>query len=188
MGTGNAMIVLLFFSFLLSLTVSLGALVTVYWDRGVPFPPIWEAVLDPMSLSLIALPFIFVTWLLAWHFRRSWLVALGMLLTIAPAVAGIYLELPATPLVVAVIGALTTSDLASFHERLAQSAKDDNVTVLARKHLLWAVLFVIIATGLGVGSLNRTLRLTFEWVVVLVLLGILGVAQLIRWLRREGME
>lgn len=186
MGTGNTMIVLPFF--LLSLLISLGALAIALCERVLPFPPPWEAILDPLSLSLMALPFILILWLCAWHFHRAWLAALAMLLTIVPAVVGIYLELPSTPLVVSVIGALTAWDLASFHERLAQSTKDDNVPMLAGKHLLWVMLFVMTATGLGVGSLNWSLRLTFEWVIVLVLLGIWGVAQLIRWLQRGGAE
>jgi len=183
---------MIFFFFLIGVLTSLGTLAYEYWSYVIPMPELWSSLWtmdwDVLSLSLMVLPIAFVVWLISWFYPRSWLSAIALILTTFPAAVGIYAEFPPTLLIVSVIGALVAWDMASFNERLAQAASDDNVPVLVRRHLLWVSGFVLFSVALGIGALNWRLSLTFEWVAVLVILGIWGVAQLIKWLRRGGAE
>jgi len=89
------------------------------------------------------------------------------------------------------LGGLMAWDLTDFMRRLRFAAGQgtpkqyDELKSLERRHL--ARLTVIALAGLLLASMAMLVRLefTFEWVVLLTLVTVLGVTQLVAWLRRR---
>ena len=82
------------------------------------------------------------------------------------------------------IFALFAWDMAEFRQRLILMAQDDNTRGIERRHILRISLLALI--GLGLASITMLVRVqfTFEWGVLLVVVALLGLGQLVAWLKR----
>lgn len=82
------------------------------------------------------------------------------------------------------IFALFAWDMFDFRQRLRLMAKDDDSRGLERRHLLRISLLALL--GLFLASITMLVRVqfTFEWGVLLVFVILLGLGQLVGWLKR----
>ncbi len=123
---------------------------------------------------------------LAGHWRRwPWSASFGLILFVTLAAWGVFLELPAGWLLLAVITTLAAWDLAYFSWRLEQVPSTADPAGLLRAHLSRLAL----ATGLGLILGGLALQLHFElslgWALLLGLLILLGLSRAVRTIRRR---
>jgi hypothetical protein len=142
-----------------------------------------EVGLAVQTRWLVVLGFV---WIFAQAQRWRWFASLGLLVSVAAAAYGLWLELSAGWMLAGAIGALFAWDLTEFDRRVIQAAREDDVPGLERRHLI-RLTFVAGAGFLFslVGMLVR-LQFSFEWAGFLAILAALGVTQLVAWMRREG--
>jgi hypothetical protein len=60
----------------------------------------------------------------------------------------------------------------------------DDLRALERRHLTRLTIVTVIGVLLASIAMLVRLEFTFEWVMLLTLVGVLGVTQLVSWLRR----
>jgi hypothetical protein len=127
-----------------------------------------------------------VIWLTAEWRRWRWVRGLGLFVYVGFAAYGLWIGLPASRMVIGVLGALLAWDLGDFRERLRRASPTDDRRGLELRHL--GRLVIVAAAGLLLAGLTAVLRvrLTFEVVTLLVVLTALGLAQLVRWLGQRG--
>jgi hypothetical protein len=131
-------------------------------------------------------------WIFAGWRCWTWFSSLGILSLVALAGFGLWVELPPGWMLSGALGGLLAWDLSDFMRRLRFAAGQgtpkqyDELKSLERRHL--ARLTVIALAGLLLASIAMLVRLefTFEWVVLLTLVTVLGATQLVAWLRRRG--
>jgi hypothetical protein len=126
-------------------------------------------------------------WLFAGWQRWSWFSVIGLLLTVAAAAFGLWYGFSTGWMLAGAIGGLLAWDLSDFrrHTRFALDIAD--LPELERRHL--ARVTIVTLLGLGLASISMAVRVefTFEWIMLLTVVAVLGVMQLVGWLlKREG--
>ncbi len=124
-----------------------------------------------------------VAWLVAVWRGWGWFAWVGMTLNTLAAGFGVLLDLPLAWLLGVVVSGLVAWDLTNFHHQLRFVEREDLVQ-MERSHTGRLGLFLGIALLLGAGAIAFQVSLTFEWVALLVLLGIWGVSRMVKWLRK----
>jgi hypothetical protein len=164
---------MIWFAFLLCLSVGLGSLAWSYAGAG------------QGTVVLVLLPF-GVVWIYAVWRRWIWVSILGIFLTLSLAAYGLWIDLSTGWMVAGALGGLMAWDLADFMRRLRNVSRTEDVAALGRRHL--ARLTIVAVLGLLLSSIAMLVRLefTFEWMVLLTLIAVLGISQMIAWLRRGG--
>lgn len=123
-------------------------------------------------------------WLLvAWR-KWNWFSSIALLVYIVVAVLGLWFEFSSTLMFAGGMLALFAWDVSDFRRRLNLSAKDDDVRRLEGHHLLQISLLALLGFMLASITLAVRVQFTFEWVAVFVIFALLGLGQLVRWLRR----
>jgi hypothetical protein len=137
---------------------------------------------DPVSRALLIFG---AAWLLSQWRGWDWFSSLGLFLAVLAAGLGLWIELDAGWMVTGVLFALLAWDLTGFRRRLRFITIEDDLRGLERRHL--ARLSLLTLGSLLLTSLAMILRLqfTFEWGALLVILIVLGLAQLVTWMRRQ---
>jgi len=74
--------------------------------------------------------------------------------------------------------------MAEFRQRLILMAQDDNTRGIERRHILRISLLALIGLGLASVTMLVRVQFTFEWGVLLVIVALLGLGQLVGWLKR----
>ncbi len=123
-------------------------------------------------------------WLIAVWRRWRWFAYLGLAFNLFAAVLGLWL-LNFSPgwMFAGAIGGLLAFDLTDFRYRLRFSASDEERHIVERRHLPRITLLAIL--GMILASLTMLIKkqFTFEWVWLLVIVGVFGIIQLVVWLR-----
>jgi len=161
------------FAFVFSVLMSAGSLAYAYNTAGF-------VMLARYVLVFAAL------WLFAGWKRWTWFSAIVLLLSLALAGFGLWVELSPGWMISGALGGLLAWDLTAFMRRLRFAARTDDLRGLERRHL--ARLTIVALAGVFLASIAMLVRLefTFEWVVLLTLIAGLGITQLVSWLRRGG--
>jgi hypothetical protein len=75
-------------------------------------------------------------------------------------------------------------DMTDFRQRLISMAKDDNTRGIERRHLLRISLLTLLGLFLASVTMLVRMQFTFEWSALLVIVTLLGLGQLVGWLKR----
>ena len=82
------------------------------------------------------------------------------------------------------IFALFAWDMTDFRQRLRGMANDNETRGLERRHLARISLLAFIGLGLASIAMLVRVQFTFEWSALLVIVALLGLGQLVGWLKR----
>lgn len=161
------------FAFVFSVLMGVGALAWGYILVGLSFVVRWMLLFGAI-------------WLVAGWKRWSWFSAIGMFLAVSASAFGLWYGFSTGWMLAGAIGGLLAWDLTEFRRRLLFAARTDDRRALEFRHL--ARLTIVTLIGLGLASLSMIMRVefTFEWVMLLTLVAVLGITQLVAWLRRRG--
>ena len=162
---------MILFAFLFSVLMSASSLAYAYNTVGF------------VMLARYALVF-GALWLYAGWKRWTWFSAIGLLLSLALAGYGLWIELSPGWMISGALGGLLAWDLTEFMRRLRFAARTDDLRGLERRHLARVTIVALIGVALASIPMLVRLEFTFEWVVLLTLIAALGVTQLVAWLRR----
>lgn len=160
-----------FFAFVISVLMGVGSLAYAY--AGVN--------LDLVGRVLLALG---ALWLFAGWKRWTWFSPVAFVLLVVLAGFGLWIELSPGWMIAGAIGGLLAWDLTEFIRRMDGAFATDDLRGMQRRHL--ARLTIVALIGLLLASISMLVRLEFtlEWMMLLALVGVLGVTQLVAWLRR----
>jgi hypothetical protein len=146
----------------------------------------WEFAnlgLNPISLWL----FIFgIVWLFALWRGWDWFSSLGLFVAVFAAAIGLWFEFNTEWMIAGAIFALFAWDITEFRRRLRYIAADDDLRGVERRHIARISIVILAGLFLVTCALFLQLHFTFEWGVLLVVVVLLGLAQLAAWFRRES--
>ena len=123
-------------------------------------------------------------WLFAIWRKWNWYSSIALLISIVVTALGLWFEFNSNWMLAGGMLALFAWDVSDFRRRLNLSAKDDDTRGLERHHLIRISLLVLFGFMLASITLSVRVQFTFEWVAVFVIFALLGLGQLVRWLRR----
>ena len=161
-----------FFAFVISVLMSVGSLAFAYYGAG----------LEQVAQGILILG---ALWLFAGWRRWTWFSVIGILFSVTLAGFGLWIELSSGWLIAGALGGLLAWDLSDFMRRLRFAHAMDDKRTLERRHLTRVTIVAVV--GLALASIAMLVRLefTFEWMVLVTLVAVLGVTQLVSWLRRR---
>jgi hypothetical protein len=159
-----------YFFFVISVLMGVGSLAYAY------------AVVVPISRGLLVLG---ALWLFAGRRCWTWFSTIMLLLLVTLAGIGLWFGLSPGWMISGALGGLMAWDLTDFMRRLRFAPLMDDTRELERRHL--TRLTIVALAGAFLASIAMLVRLefTFEWVMLLTLVAVLGVTQLVAWLRRS---
>jgi len=160
-----------FFAFVIGVVMGVGSLVYAY--SGVGF--------DGLMRGLLVLG---ALWLFAGWKRWTWFSTFAILLVVALAGFGLWIALSPGWMIAGALGGLLAWDLSDFMRRLQFVHFTDDKRGLERRHLIRVTIVAMIGMLLASISILVRLEFTLEWMMLLALVGVLGVTQLVAWLRR----
>ena len=162
-----------YFAFVISVLVGVGSLTYAYAGTG----------LDGLVRGLLVLG---AFWLFAGWKRWIWFSIIAILVTVALAGFGLWIELSPGWMIAGALGGLLAWDLSDFMRRLHFAHITDDKRALERRHLTRVTIVALVGMLLATISILVRLEFTLEWMMLLALVGALGVTQLVAWLRRRG--
>jgi hypothetical protein len=159
-----------YFVFVISVLMGVGSLAYAY------------AVVVPLSRGLLILG---VIWLFAGRRCWTWFSTIMLLLLVTLAGIGLWFGLSPGWMISGALGGLMAWDLTDFMRRLRFAPLMEDTRELERRHL--TRLTIVALAGVFLASIAILVRLefTFEWVMLLTLVAVLGVTQVVAWLRRD---
>jgi len=160
-----------YFVFVVSVIVGVGSLVYAYADIG----------LDIVVRGLLILG---VFWLFAGWKRWTWFSVIAILLVVALAGFGLWIALSPGWMIAGALGGLLAWDLSDFMRRLQFVHFTDDKRGLERRHLTRVTIVALLGMALATIAILVRLEFSLEWMILLALVGVLGVTQLVSWLRR----
>ena len=116
--------------------------------------------------------------------RWEWVATIGLFLSCAAAAAGILLEQPPFFLVLGACLALLAWDLSAFAARLRRASPEDDLAGLEKRHFLRLGLIACLSLAAILFAQLWKMRLGFEWIALLVLVGAWGVGRIAYWIQR----
>jgi hypothetical protein len=117
------------------------------------------------------------------HWR--WFATVGLLAFVVFSAFGLWLHLTLGWMLAGSIFALFAWDMSDFRYRLIFLTPDSGTRAMERRHLARVSLLTVAGLGLASLAMVTQLQFTFEWGVFLVIVILVGMAQLIGWFRRQ---
>jgi hypothetical protein len=124
-------------------------------------------------------------WLFAGKQRWVWFSTIALLISVSLAGFGLWIELSPGWMISGALGALLAWDLTDFMRRLRFAPLMDDLRALERRHLTRLTIVTVVGVLLASIAMLVRLEFTFEWIVLLTLVAVLGITQLVSWLRRR---
>jgi hypothetical protein len=124
-------------------------------------------------------------WLLAERRRWSWFAPIGLLAGVSASAGGLWLDLAPLGMILGAVCCIAAWDLSRFRTRLSLADPEDNPHLLERRHLAGLALFALVALLSSAGATMARIPLDFGQAVILVVVGVFGITQLVRWLRER---
>jgi len=124
-------------------------------------------------------------WLFAGRQRWVWFSTVALLVSVSLAAFGLWIELPSGWMVTGALGALLAWDLTDFMRRLRFAPLMDDLPALERRHLTRLTIVTLVGVFLASIPMLVRLQFTFEWIMLLTLVAVLGITQLVSWLRHR---
>ena len=160
-----------YFAFVVSVLIGVGSLVYAYAGTG----------LDNVVRGLLILG---VLWLFAGRKRWTWFSVIAILLIVALAGFGLWIALSPGWMIAGALGGLLAWDLSDFMRRLQFVHFTDDKRGLERRHLTRVTIVALLGMALATIAILVRLEFSLGWMMLLALVGVLGVTQLVSWLRR----
>ncbi len=155
-----------------SIILSAGSLAYGFNDAGLPSLMRWAILIG-------------VLWIISQVARWRWFSSVGLVVTVLIAAMGLWFQLDFGWMLAGAIFALFAWDMADFRYRMIAVAVDDDTRALERRHIAKVSLLCLAGLGLASLAMYTQLQFTFEWGVFLVIVVLVGLAQLIGWFRRQ---
>jgi hypothetical protein len=152
--------------------VGFGLIAAGYWLAGIP------------SVSLIIAVF-GLTWSIAQWRQWVWSNPLAMFIGGLSNGYGAWLQFSPVLLMTSMVFMLLTWNLGNFCEILEKASPEDNIALIERRYLTNVGGFLILVILVSLGALTVNFRTSFIQAVLLVILGTIGVMQLVRWVAKE---
>jgi hypothetical protein len=161
-----------YFAFVVSVLMGMGSLAYVYAGTGLaPFVR-WFLILGAL-------------WLFAGRKCWTWFSTMLLLLLVTLAGIGLWFGLSPGWMISGALGGLMAWDLTDFMRRLRFAPLMDDTRELERRHLTRLTIVALVGVSLASIAIFVRLEFTFAWGVVLTLVAVLGITQLVAWLRRS---
>jgi len=162
-----------FFAFMISVLIGVGSLAFAYTSRD----------LDLVVQGLLAFG---LFWVYAGWKRWNLVSSAGILILVALAGYGLWIELSTGWMIAGTLGGLLAWDLSEFMRRMDVAPDSEDMSGMQRRHI--ARLTLVAVLGLSLASIAMLVRVEFtlEWMMLLSLIAVLGLTQLVTWLRRGG--
>lgn len=133
------------------------------------------------------LAFFGLVWLLAVWQRWRWFAYIGLTVFFLAAALGLwFLNFPPGWMFGGAIFGLLAWDLTYFRYRQTFAASDAERTVVERRHLLRLSILAILGFWIASVAMALQLEFSFDWIVFLTIVLVLGVAQIARWFRTRS--
>lgn len=161
-----------YFAFVVSVLLGVGSLSFAYAGRG-------------FDLVVRVLLLVGALWLFAGKQRWVWFSTIALLILVSLAGFGLWIELPPGWMISGALGALLAWDLTDFMRRLRFAPLMDDLRALERRHLTRLTIVTVVGVLLASIAMLVRLEFTFEWIMLLTLVAVLGITQLVSWLRRR---
>jgi hypothetical protein len=161
-----------YFAFVVSVLLGIGSLSFAYAGKG-------------FDLAVRVLLLVGVLWLFAGKQRWVWFSTIALLISVSLAGFGLWIELSPGWMISGALGALLAWDLTDFMRRLRFAPLMDDLRALERRHLTRLTIVTVVGVLLASIAMLVRLEFTFEWIMLLTLVAVLGVTQLVSWLRRR---
>lgn len=154
-----------------SIIISAGSLALVYFESGLSDFGRWVLIVG-------------AAWLIAQWRGWKWFSYIGLSLAFLLAAAGLWFGLTPGWMFSGALFALVAWDLTDFRDRMHFVAADDNARGLERRHMTRISLLAL--AGMTLASITMIVRVEFsiEWGALLVIVILLGLSQLITWMRK----
>lgn len=136
----------------------------------------------PAAIMII---FLGAGWLVAALYRWIPASVIGLLISSLAAGAGIMLDLQAGLLFSGAAAGLAAWDLSRFNRHMQLAADTDDVSNLEKRHLGWLGGTLFLGLLLAAGSLLAQVQLSFGWVMIIAILGVLGLVRFVGWVSRD---
>jgi hypothetical protein len=124
-------------------------------------------------------------WLFSQWRNWDWFSSLGLFIAVFGAAIGLWLEFGTAWMLAGAAFALFAWDMSEFRRRLRPMIVDDYIRGMERRHIARLSLLILAGMFLVTIALLLQLQFTFEWGVFMVIVILLGVAQLVAWFRRQ---
>lgn len=154
-----------------STVLSAGSLAWVFFEAGLNDFGRWILIFG-------------VAWLVAQRVGWKWVSSVGLVLAVLLAATGLWFGLTPGWMFAGAIFALAAWDLTDFRDRLRFVAADDNARGMERRHLARISWLVLVGMALASITMILQVRFTIEWGALLVVVILIGLGQLVNWLRK----
>ena len=126
-------------------------------------------------------------WLITVWQRWRWFAFIGITFNMLIAALGLWLlNFPPGWMFAGAIGGLLTFDLTYFWHRVRFITTNKERHGLEARHLLRISLLAILGMTLASFAMLIKKQFTFEWIVLLVIVGVFGIIQFAVWFLRRG--
>jgi hypothetical protein len=172
MAAGAEKFVMTLVAFILCVVLGIGSLAWGYAAQGLIDGARWLLLMG-------------VLWLFAQWRGWKWYAPLALLVTIFAAAYGLWIELAFGWMVLGAVGGLLAWDLTDFSQRLNLASATDDVLGLERRHVARVGIVAGLGGILAIIAMAVHVRFSFEVVVGLVVLAVLGLTRLIATLKKD---
>jgi hypothetical protein len=142
----------------------------------------WVAGISRVSLIIVVFGLI---WSIAQWRQWVWSNPLAMFIGGLSTGYGAWLQFSPVLLMTSMVFILLTWNMGNFRVLLEKASPQDNITLIERRYLTNVGGFLVLAVLISLGALTVNFRTSFIQAVLLVILGTIGIIQLVRWLVRE---
>ncbi len=156
----------------LTIILGTGSLFYGFYEQGMVEAAHWVLVLG-------------VVWLVSQWFRWNWFSSLALFASIIFAAIGLWVSAFFGWMAAGAVFALFAWDMSDFRQRMRLISQNDDARGMERRHI--ARLSLLTLLGLILLSIASVLqfKLTFEWGVFLVIVILIGLAQLVGWFKKQ---
>jgi hypothetical protein len=157
-----------------SIALGIGSLAWGYLQVGLPQFARWIMLFGAL-------------WLVAVWQRWRWFAPLGLVFNFLLAAFGLwFLNFPPGWMFAGAIGGLMAWDLTYFRYRQRFVASDDERRGMEGRHLVRLFALAILGFLMASAAMAIKLQFNFQWALLLAVVAIVGVTQLVAWLRKRG--
>ncbi len=126
-------------------------------------------------------------WLVATWRRWRWFAHVGLAFNFLAAALGLwFLNFPPGWMFAGAIAGLAAWDLTDFRYRLRFAANDAERRSVEARHLMRIAFLALLGFALASLAMAVKLEFNFEWAALLALIAVIGLLQLVGWLRRRS--
>lgn len=156
----------------LTIILGTGSLFYGFYEQGMVEAAHWVLVLGGV-------------WLVSQWFRWNWFSSLALFASIVFAAIGLWVSAFFGWMAAGAVFALFAWDMSDFRQRMRFISQDDDARGMERRHI--ARLSLLTLLGLIFLSIASVLqfKFTFEWGVFLVIVILIGLAQLVGWFKKQ---